>query len=63
MPEIAEMLSALEGTPGCLAARMSGSGPTCFGIFADRAQAQLAADRIAGAHSGWWVEPTVLQGS
>ena len=28
-------------------AAMSGSGPTCFGIFADQAQARSAADRIA----------------
>lgn len=63
LPAIGEIKAALETQPGCLLAAMSGSGPTCFGIFADQAQARLAADRIAGAHSGWWVKPTVLQGS
>ena len=55
--------AALEAQPGCLLAAMSGSGPTCFGIFADRAQARLAADRIAGSHSGWWVKAALFQGS
>ena len=35
--------------PGCHLAAMSGSGPTCFGIFADRPQADRAAGGIAGA--------------
>jgi 4-diphosphocytidyl-2-C-methyl-D-erythritol kinase len=42
---------------------MSGSGPTCFGIFADQAQARAASTRIASLHTGWWVKPVVLQGS
>jgi len=63
LPAIGEIKAALAAQPGCLLAAMSGSGPTCFGIFADQARARLAADRIAGAHSGWWVKPTVLQGS
>jgi len=62
LPSVGEMKAALEAQPGCLLAAMSGSGPTCFGIFADQAQARLAADRIAAAHSGWWVKPALLQG-
>ena len=30
-PVIGEVLAALRATPGCLLARMSGSGATCFG--------------------------------
>ena len=37
------MLTALEQTPGCLLARLSGSGPTCFGLYADVVAAGLAA--------------------
>jgi 4-diphosphocytidyl-2-C-methyl-D-erythritol kinase len=33
---------------------MSGSGPTCFGLFADPATAQSAAGTLAAAHPGWW---------
>lgn len=62
LPAIGEIKAALAAQPGCLLAAMSGSGPTCFGIFADQAQARLAADRIAGAHGGWWVRSTLLQG-
>lgn len=33
-PSIAETLADMRARPGCLFARMSGSGATCFGIFA-----------------------------
>lgn len=36
-PAIAETLAELRAMPGCLMARMSGSGATCFGIFAAEA--------------------------
>jgi 4-diphosphocytidyl-2-C-methyl-D-erythritol kinase len=39
---------------------MSGSGATCFGLFADQAAAQVAATQIARDHPQWWVRPTVL---
>ena len=50
-PAVAEVLAALRGLPGCLLARMSGSGATCFGIFAEPALAQDAAARLPEA---WW---------
>jgi 4-diphosphocytidyl-2-C-methyl-D-erythritol kinase len=40
---------------GLLLARMSGSGATCFGLFADAAAAQLAAEQIAQTQPAWWV--------
>lgn len=55
MPEIGGLLGALAGEPGCAFARMSGSGPTCFGLFADAAAARDAAGRLAARHPGWWV--------
>jgi 4-diphosphocytidyl-2-C-methyl-D-erythritol kinase len=51
-PVIAEVLSALSADPGCRLARMSGSGATCFAIFADEPTAEAAADRLAAR--GWW---------
>jgi 4-diphosphocytidyl-2-C-methyl-D-erythritol kinase len=62
LPAIRDVKTALEAEPECRLAAMSGSGPTCFGIFADQAQATAAAARIAATHSGWWVKPAVLQG-
>lgn len=57
LPEIAACLEALR-SQGALLARMSGSGATCFGIFADLDQARAAA--LALARPGWWVEASGL---
>jgi 4-diphosphocytidyl-2-C-methyl-D-erythritol kinase len=48
-PEIAEVLEALNDAA---LARMSGSGSTCFGLYAD---ARHAAKRIKAAHPDWWI--------
>lgn len=53
-PEIGTALAALTASAGCRLARMSGSGATCFGIYADEAAAKAAAASIARAHPGWW---------
>jgi 4-diphosphocytidyl-2-C-methyl-D-erythritol kinase len=58
-PAVAEVLAALEAE-GALLARMSGSGATCFGIFADASAAGLAAYRIGTASDGWWITATGL---
>ena len=54
VPEIAAVLATLAGLPGALIARMSGSGATCFGLFADRAAAEQARAALAAAQPGWW---------
>jgi 4-diphosphocytidyl-2-C-methyl-D-erythritol kinase len=51
-PVIGEVLAALRRLPGCLLARMSGSGATCFALFADPAAAMAAVPRLR--ESGWW---------
>lgn len=56
-PVIGEVLGALDAAGSALA-RLSGSGATCFGVFADRVAADAAADQIASAHPGWWVRAT-----
>jgi 4-diphosphocytidyl-2-C-methyl-D-erythritol kinase len=50
-PVIAEVLAALRAAPGCRLARMSGSGATCFGLFADAAAAEAAG---RGLPVAWW---------
>jgi 4-diphosphocytidyl-2-C-methyl-D-erythritol kinase len=52
-PPIGDALAALAARPGCLLARMSGSGATCFGLFATAQAARDAAERIH--RDGWWV--------
>ena len=59
-PAIGEVMSALQGLPGCRLARMSGSGPTCFGLFDDLSAAAAAAARLE--RPGWWVAPTRIVG-
>jgi 4-diphosphocytidyl-2-C-methyl-D-erythritol kinase len=44
-PELADVLERLRGA-GALAARITGSGPTAFGVFADRMAAREAAQRL-----------------
>jgi 4-diphosphocytidyl-2-C-methyl-D-erythritol kinase len=59
---IDDVLNALEGRPGCLMARMSGSGGTCFGLFAEAEAAAQAARDIAVRHPNWWVVDGPLLG-
>jgi 4-diphosphocytidyl-2-C-methyl-D-erythritol kinase len=54
VPEIAEILDRLAGLPGALLARMSGSGATCFALFADRDAALAALAALQRAMPGWW---------
>ena len=55
VPEIAEVLHALAAVPGALLARMSGSGATCFALFAEHAAAHAAATRLIVEHPAWWI--------
>jgi len=59
-PVIGEVLEALAAARGCRTARLSGSGPTCFGLFGTWDEAEAAASRIAQAHPRWWIAPARL---
>jgi 4-diphosphocytidyl-2-C-methyl-D-erythritol kinase len=59
-PVIAEVLARLRAAPGCELARMSGSGGTCFGVFATEIVAMAAARAISATNPPWWVCSTVL---
>jgi 4-diphosphocytidyl-2-C-methyl-D-erythritol kinase len=54
VPEIAAVLAALGRLPGALLVRMSGSGATCFALFADCAAAERARAALAAAEPRWW---------
>ena len=47
-PNLAVVMAGLRAA-GALVARMSGSGPTCFGLFADGSAAEATAEAIPGA--------------
>ncbi|PBN45319.1 4-(cytidine 5'-diphospho)-2-C-methyl-D-erythritol kinase [Sphingobium sp. D43FB] len=57
-PVIADVLVSLNAQPGLVLARMSGSGATCFALFADDAALADAAMAVRIAHPDWWVMET-----
>ena len=59
-PVIGQVRSALSAQSGCLMARMSGSGATCFGLFPDALNAAAAAAALRQAQPGWWVKAAEL---
>jgi 4-diphosphocytidyl-2-C-methyl-D-erythritol kinase len=62
-PVVADVLLALSSQPHCELARMSGSGTTCFAIFASAADAIKAAEAIHAEYPKWWVRATALGGA
>jgi 4-diphosphocytidyl-2-C-methyl-D-erythritol kinase len=54
-PVIGTVLDRLLATEGCAMARMSGSGATCFGLYAEEAAARHAAAAVAAENAGWWL--------
>jgi 4-diphosphocytidyl-2-C-methyl-D-erythritol kinase len=53
-PIIAGVLASIRGTAQCELARMSGSGATCFALFADRAAALAAHAALRRVAPQWW---------
>nr|WP_291299275.1 4-(cytidine 5'-diphospho)-2-C-methyl-D-erythritol kinase [Elioraea sp.] len=53
-PPVAVVRAACASLPGALLARMSGSGPTCFALFATVAEAEAGAARLAQAEPAWF---------
>ena len=60
VPQIGAVLAALQGQTGCLLARMSGSGATCFGLFASASAAEAAATALRAQSGAWWVQATTM---
>jgi 4-diphosphocytidyl-2-C-methyl-D-erythritol kinase len=52
-PPIGAVLTLL-GRTGARVARMSGSGATCFGLYTDSLDLQIAADMVRAESGGWW---------
>ena len=62
-PDITRVETAITATQGCLLARMSGSGATCFGLYESRIEASTAAAALTKAHPNWWVKAAALVSS
>jgi 4-diphosphocytidyl-2-C-methyl-D-erythritol kinase len=55
VPAIGRVLDRLAAAEGALMARMSGSGATCFGLFAAPEAAMAAAARLRSEQPDWWL--------
>lgn len=60
VPEIRGVLAALSALQGVRLTGLSGSGPTCFALFATQDEAKRAAAGLAAAHPRWWVAAGAL---
>ncbi|WP_395463519.1 4-(cytidine 5'-diphospho)-2-C-methyl-D-erythritol kinase [Wolbachia endosymbiont of Cantharis cryptica] len=60
VPEIKDVILALESQKGSILSRMSGSGVACFGIFDSEENAKVAAVNIREKQPEWWVCDTQL---
>lgn len=61
IPTIADVIDALMSTDSCRIARMSGAGPTCFGLFDTMESATDAAKTLSSLHASWWIKASRLQ--
>jgi 4-diphosphocytidyl-2-C-methyl-D-erythritol kinase len=59
-PAVAETLIALSEIPEALLVRMSGSGATCFALFADVEAAARGARWLAAKRPSWWIAAASL---
>ena len=59
-PAIDRVLSRLDVSESCLLAQMSGSGATCYGLFANRRAAERAAAEIGHEQPAWWIAAAPL---
>ncbi|MFN3953662.1 MAG: 4-(cytidine 5'-diphospho)-2-C-methyl-D-erythritol kinase [Pararhodobacter sp.] len=55
MPEVTDVIRVLAAQPGCLLARMTGSGATCFGLFDSAATLAAAKTGLDASGRGWFV--------
>lgn len=57
-PVVGDVRALLDAAPGAILSRMSGSGATCFALFANESSRDAAAGDAAAR--GWWTLPTTL---
>ncbi len=60
VPDIENVLNALNAENACALARMTGSGSSCFGLFKTMKDAQKTAARLEADNPDWWVKTAWL---
>jgi 4-diphosphocytidyl-2-C-methyl-D-erythritol kinase len=58
--QISTIINEIKVLPGCRIARMSGSGPTCFGLFETEKEVIEAQDILTSKHPYWWIQHSPL---
>lgn len=59
-PAIRTVIEAISATDKCLLARMSGSGATCFGLYANKRAALQANQQLIKQFPYWWIKAITL---
>jgi 4-diphosphocytidyl-2-C-methyl-D-erythritol kinase len=59
-PVVKDVLETLHALPGVRLTRMSGSGPTCFALFASSGEAAKSAQMLADERKNWWVRSATI---
>lgn len=59
-PKVETVLAALRSLEGARLARLSGSGATCFAVFATPREAHRAAAMLAQSEPNWWIAASML---
>lgn len=62
VPEIRDVLAALLALDGVRLVRLSGSGATCFALFASENDAKRAGTGLAAKFPNWWIAASALGG-
>jgi len=62
VPAIEEAEALLAACRNSLLVRISGAGPTCYGVFPNVEAAAAAAKELERAHSRWWIRAVTLGG-
>lgn len=57
-PIIGDVLDLIKRSGGCLLARMSGSGATCFGLFDHQDSLDDATRKLRAVRPDWWIVKT-----
>lgn len=60
IPACREVETVLAACSGCRLARITGAGPTCYGLFTSGEAARAAAQSLSQSQPGWWVQAVTL---
>ena len=59
-PEISQVLAVLRCETDSIVSGLSGSGPTCFGLFQTLEEAERVVKRLKQQNTNWWLKATAV---